>query len=380
MRSRAFDLAVVGGGVLGLAHALIAAQAGKRVAVIERDIRANGASVRNFGFITVTGQERGESWRLARRTRDIWARTSPMAGIPIEQRGLYLTVRSAEAAAVIEAFLATEMGEGCRLLSGPEFRGMASGFCGPDIKAALFSPHELRVESRIAIPALAAWLKETLGVVFFDETAVYEASPPKLRTSRGSIEAGAVVVCPGDDFATLYPDRIARYGLRRCRLSMLKLADPGVRLPGVVMSDLSLVRYRGYAALPPARALEARLRAELPSAFENGVHLIIAQGADGGLIVGDSHHYETLPAPFAPAVAERDILEEFTRATGRAPPPVIERWTGTYAVADDRTWLLDTPSPGVRLVIVTSGTGASTAFGIAETVIADLLGLPAVAA
>ena len=118
------------------------------------------------------------------------------------------------------------------------------------------------------------------------------------------IEAGAVVVCPGDDFVTLYPDRIAGYGLRKCRLSMLKLADPGFRLPSALMSDLSLTRYRGYAALPEARALEAKLRAEQPAHYENGVHLIVAQGADGGLVVGDSHHYDHLPGPFAPAEAE----------------------------------------------------------------------------
>src|SRR5580700_8446238 len=111
MTSPTFDLAVVGGGVVGLAHAYVAARAGKRVAVVERDARANGASVRNFGFITVTGQERGESWRLARAAR-----------IPTEQPGLYLTARSAEAVAVVEAFLATEMGSGCRLLAVDEFR------------------------------------------------------------------------------------------------------------------------------------------------------------------------------------------------------------------------------------------------------------------
>jgi len=33
-----------------------------------------------------------------------------------------------------------------------------------------------------------------------------------------------------------------------------------------------------------------------------------------------------------------------------------------------------TPEPGVRLVMVTSGTGASTAFAIAEETIADLFG------
>lgn len=375
MSSRIFDLAVIGGGVIGLAHATVAAKAGKRVAVIEKDVRANGASIRNFGFITVTGQERGESWRLARRTRDVWVEIAPKAGVRIEQEGLYLTARSREAIAVIEAFLATEMGEGCQLLSPDAFRKLANGFGAPDLQGVLHSPHEVRVESRDAIRALTAWLREALGVTFFNETVAFDVAPPRLRTSRGIIEAGAVVVCPGDDFATLYADRIAQYRLRKCRLSMLKLADPGVRLPGALMSDLSLVRYRGYAALPEARALEARLRAEQPRHFENGVHLIVAQGADGGLIVGDSHHYDALPGPFAPASAEEDILDEYARATGRGAPAVLERWVGLYASADDRTYLIDKPEDDVRLVIVTSGTGASTGFGIAEKTIGDLFGL-----
>ncbi len=368
-------MAVIGGGVIGLAHAYVAAKAGRRVAVIEKDVRANGASIRNFGFVTVTGQERGDSWRLARRTRDVWAEVALEAGLRIEHQGLYLTARSVEAVAVIEAFLATEMGEGCSLLSPDDFRGVASGLGGSDLRGVLHSPHELRVESRTVIPALTAWLANALGVVFFSETVAFEVTPPRLRTSRGVIEAGAAVVCPGDDFVTLYPDRIASYTLRKCRLSMVKLADPGLRLPGALMSDLSLTRYRGYAALPEAHALEVKLREEQPSHYEHGVHLIVAQSDDGGLIVGDSHHYDHLPGPFAPAAAERDILDEYARATGRDAPPVLERWTGVYAVADDRNYLIDTPEPGVRLVIVTSGTGASTGFGIAERVIGDLFGL-----
>ncbi len=375
MAERVYDLAVIGGGVIGLAHAYMAARAGKRVAVIERDLRANGASIRNFGFITVTGQERGDSWSLARRTRQVWGEVARQANIRVEQEGLYLTARSPEAVGVIEAFLETEMGEGCRLLAPAAFRDLAGGLGGADLLGALHSPHEIRVESRLAIPALAAWLEQALGVTFLYETVAFDAAPPTLRTSRGTVQAGAVVVCPGDDFATLYPDRIAAFGLRKCRLSMLKLADPGLRLPGALMSDLSLTRYRGYAALAPARALEARLRAEQASAYDNGVHLIVAQGADGGLIVGDSHHYEALPGPFAPASAEADILDEYARATGRAAPAVVERWTGIYASSDERTYLIDTPAPDVRLVMVTSGTGASTGFGIAERVIADLFDL-----
>lgn len=370
-----YDLAVVGGGILGLAHAYVAAREGLKVVLIERDGAASGASIRNFGFITVTGQERGTSWQLARRTRDIWADLAPRAAIPVEHEGLYLTARSPEAIAVIEAFLATEMGEGCSLMDAAAFRAASGGLGGADLMGALHSPHEIRVESRFAIPRITAFLAEQMGVTVMAKTAVHEVAPPRLTTSRGVVEAGQVVVCPGDDFNTLYPERIAAYGLTRCRLSMLRLGNPGVRLPGAVMSDLGLVRYRGYGALPEARALEARLRAEVPRLFDNGVHLIVAQGTDGSLIVGDSHHYADVPPPFAPASAEEDILQEYATALGGPVPPVIERWTGTYAVAADRTFLIDTPQENVRLVIVTSGTGASTGFGIAEKVLADLAGL-----
>jgi FAD dependent oxidoreductase TIGR03364 len=371
---KVYDLAVIGGGVIGLAHAITAARRGKRVVLIERERRANGASIRNFGFITVTGQERGQSWALARRTRDVWHDIAPQAGIAVEHRGLYLSVRSPEAIAVIEAFLATEMGEGCAMLSAEAFRAATGGLGSADLCGALYSPHEIRVESRDAIPRLVHWARETLGIDMLTETVAFSSLPPRLETSRGVIEAGQVVVCPGDDFSTLWPDRIAAYGLQRCRLSMLRLADPGMRLPGALMSDLSLTRYTGYAALPEAAALKAKLLAEQPRHYANGVHLIVAQGADGSLIVGDSHHYDDLPGPFAPASAEDDILDEYVRAFGRAAPPVLERWVGTYASANDRTFLVDTPADNVRMVIVTGGTGASTSFGIAEQVLENLMG------
>ena len=125
-----------------------------------------------------------------------------------------------------------------------------------------------------------------------------------------------MVVCPGDDFVTLIRTGSPDTACACAGLSMLKLADPGLRFPSALMSDLSLTRYRGYAALP--RLLEAKLRREQPEHYEHGVHLIVAQGGDGGLIVGDSHHYDHLPAPFAPAEAEACILDEPGRL---APPP-----------------------------------------------------------
>ena len=146
-----FDLAVIGAGVVGLAHALAAARAGLKVVVIERDLRANGASIRNFGFITVTGQAAGEVWPVARRARDIWADIAPRAGIAIEHQGLILTLRRPESLAVAEAFLATDMGEGCELLDAAELKRRYPRIASADALGALISPHELRVESARAI-------------------------------------------------------------------------------------------------------------------------------------------------------------------------------------------------------------------------------------
>lgn len=68
-----FDLAVVGAGIVGLAHALAAAKRGKRVVVIERDSRSNSASIRYSGFVTVTGQQAGACWQRTMRSREVWA-------------------------------------------------------------------------------------------------------------------------------------------------------------------------------------------------------------------------------------------------------------------------------------------------------------------
>ena len=369
-----FDLAVVGAGIVGLGCALAAAKLGKRVVVIDRDAQANGASVRNFGFITVSGQERGAMWGRAMRSRDVWAEVAAEASIPIHHRGLLLTARRPESVAVMDAFLQTEMGQGCRLLDANELRRDHAALTAPGALAALWSPHELRVESREAIPALAAWLTARYGVTFLRETAVLGVETSKVTITNGLVEAEAVAVCPGDDLFSLFPARIAEYGVTRCKLQMLRLADPGFRWPGGVMSDLGLARYAGYAALPEAEALRMRLKAEQPDHLANGVHLIVVQSADGSLVVGDSHHYATTPDPFAHEAVDQLILDEFEAALGFSPPPVMERWTGTYASAAGHTVVIDTPAAGVRLVMVTTGAGASTGFAIGEDVVADLFG------
>ena len=225
MASDSFDLAVVGAGIVGLAHALAAARLGKRVVVIDRDARANGASVRNFGFVTVTGQQRGDCWRRARRSRDVWAEVAPLAGIRVEQRGLLMAARRPEARAVLEAFLATEMGEGCELLAPARGQGAL-----PDARGRRRSPAPCGARTNCgsncatAIPALAAWLEEAHGVTFLRRTQVRAVEPPRLETTTRHRAGRDLRRLPGRRLPRPVPRAPAAYGLTRCKLHMLRVA------------------------------------------------------------------------------------------------------------------------------------------------------------
>jgi FAD dependent oxidoreductase TIGR03364 len=372
-RMPTFDLAVAGAGIVGLAHALAAARRGLRVAVLERDARATSASLRNFGFVTVTGQSEGETRDRALRSREVWEEVAAGAGIAVHQRGAMIAALRTEAMEVLSQFAGTAMGAECTLLDAAQAARRLPR-ASAAVKGALWSPHEIRIEPREAIPALARWLAEHHDVTFVWTSEVRGIEGRMVRHSAGTLEAGAVVVAPGAGIAAFAPELARRVRLRQCKLQMLRLASPGFMLPGALLSDLSLVRYGGFAAQPAARALQAELEVECAAELANGVHLIVAQASDGTLVVGDSHHYADAQDPFASAAVDHLMLEQLGKVLAIPVPRVLERWTGYYPVADVSPLLTEEIAPRVRLVSVTSGTGMSTAFAIGEETIDQLFG------
>lgn len=367
-----FDLLVVGAGIVGLAHAWMAARQGQRVAVVDRHHRCVGASIRNFGFVTVTGQGAGETWRRARRSRDVWAELAPQAGIQVVHKGLWLLAQRPAAMAVAEAFASTYMGAECTLHSAAQAAELAPELRTDGAAGALYSPHELRVESREAVPQFAAWLAQAHGVQFFWGEEVTHVATPFVQTAQRALQAERVVICPGTELTGVAGPHLQQHGLRLTRLQMLRVRpEPGFRLHAAVMSDLSLVRYAGYAALPEAAPLLAQLREEVPESLDDGIHLIAVQSADGTLVVGDSHHDHATPDPFGSEAVDRRILQHLRETLQLGQCERVERWVGYYPTGAGRDCVIEAPNAATRVVVVSSGTGASTAFGIAEDVFAN---------
>lgn len=366
----AFDLAVAGAGIVGLAHALAAARRGLKVALVERDPHARRSSVQNFGFVTLAGQAEGVTRGRVQRSLVTWREVAEAAGIEVHQRGALIVARRAEALAVLEEYAGTPSGSSCELLDAAALRArLPSG--SPRLVGALASRDELRVEAREAIPAILRWLEAEHGVVVHRGRAATGIEANGLATDAGLVEAGAVVVAPGSNVAAFAPALAARTHAHDCRLQMLRLrAGGGVRLPGVVMGDQSVLRYEGFASLPAAAALRVRVAAEQPRHVAAGVHVIVAQSSDGSFVVGDSHRYDGEPA----AEDEALILEELRHLLTLPDLEVVERWTGVYPVADAKPLLVDAPAPNARVIAVTNGLGMSTAFAIGEETIAELFG------
>ena len=115
-------LCIVGGGIMGLAHAWLAAENGWRATVFERGRIAEGASIRNFGMVWPVGQPPGQPLATALASRRRWLTLAAEAGIRADPVGSIHIARQEDEWAVLREFAeqGLELGYEVGLLSADE--------------------------------------------------------------------------------------------------------------------------------------------------------------------------------------------------------------------------------------------------------------------
>lgn len=361
------DLVVVGGGVVGLGHAIEAQERGWRVAVVERDDWAVGASVRNFGHACVTAQA-GVGRARAERARARWLDLAGRAGFWAREAGTVVVARADDELAVLRELAASEAGDGVEILTSDEVRDRVPT-AAPDIVGGAVFARDLRVDPRAAVRAIGRWLADQPGVQFRTGESVQRVEPGLVVTSRGSLRTQRTVVCVGHDVDRFFPDLAAAHRVRRCALQMLRVAAPtGMCIGPAVLTGLSLLRYAAFAACPSLPTVRARLEREQPAAIAADVNLMLTQLPDGDILLGDTHTRDTTLEPFASEAWFDLLLAEGSRLLGAPRLAVRERWIGVYASAPEE-FLVAEPLPGVTVACVTTGIGMTTGFGLAADVV-----------
>ncbi len=357
------SVAIVGAGVLGLAHAYAYAKRGYRVSVHERSPRASGASIRNFGMLWPIGQPSGKMAEIAMLSRELWLEVLGESGLPYFAEGsLHLVYREDEEA-VAREFAQAEPGRASWIETG-EVMARSGAARREGLRGALYSPHEVIVDPTLTIRSLPEFLGRKFGVEFHFATAV---------RSVDELRADEVVICSGDDFETLYPERFQDSGLTRVKLQMMRTGPQpeGWKMGPALAAGLTLQFYSSFQICPSLPALKERIAREMPEYNRWGIHVMASTNANGAVTIGDSHEYGLEVSIFNRDEVDELILRYLDTFARFPHPKIEERWYGVYAKHPGMPYFTLEPERGVRIVTGTSGSGMTLSFGLAETLTAE---------
>lgn len=362
-----YDVAVIGSGIVGLAHAWMAVRRGHRVLLLERTSVPQGATIRNFGMIWPVGQPAGELHAIALRSRELWLELAAEQVLEVETCGSIHVAHRADELAVLEEFVSLGSHR-VKMLTADEVTRRCPLIAAQGLLGGMLSDSELRVDPRVAASRIAAWLAEQPSVTVAFNTAIAQAADHRIQSTDGrQWEAEQIIICSGSDLQTLYPGTLQSAGLRLCKLQMLRAelgAAAGQMLPHIA-SGLTLRHYTSFQPCPSLEGLKQRVASETPELDRYGIHVMASAFPDGRVILGDSHEYDHEISPFDKPVIDELMIRELRKILQLSDWTITQRWHGMYAKHDSLPVFEACLGGGVRVFVGTGGAGMTMSFGLA---------------
>lgn len=366
-----YDVAVVGGGVVGLSHAWMAAARGNRVVLFERSELASGASVRNFGMVWPIGQPAGEFLALALKSRELWLQVGQQAGIWVNPCGSLHVAHRSDELEVLEEFVDSAPGTGVdvELLNAEETLRRSPGVNPDGLLGAMWSSSELCINPRTAIATLPKWLQQAHGVDLRYGTTVTDVDGSEVRTADGSrFVADKVLICSGIDFHTLFPQSFLDAGLQICKLQMMQTGPQANqwRIGPHLASGLTLRHYSSFEKCSALAALKKRVADETPELDRYGIHVMASQNELGQVTLGDSHQYGDEVTPFDESTIDSLMIRELKRQFVLPNWHIERRWNGIYSKHPTKSMVQIQPQENVCICVGPGGAGMTLSLGYAD--------------
>lgn len=373
-----FDDAIVGAGIVGLAHAYELAKRGRRVVVFERSRRALGASIRNFGMLWPIGRPAGKSRELALESLAIWREVLQSSDIWRNESGSIHVARHEDEAHVLREFAeqANRNSFACRWLEPDAVVARSPRVRRAGLVGGLYSPNEICVDPRRVVAELPQKLAQNFAVTFVFGAEIVAVEPPRVRTADGTeYQANNIIVCSGSDINRLFPNAFAGLGLVPCKLQMMRTEPIGEPLGAMLAAGLTLNHYEGFAACPSLPRVVKRLNREFPRHVALGIHVLVSQTPEGELTIGDSHEYGAAIDPFDKTEIDDLILNYLKLFFESSDLKIASRWHGVYLKHPSADYAVARPAEGAIAVNGLGGAGMTLSFGIAARTARRILGL-----
>jgi len=352
--SQSFDVVIAGGGIVGSACALACAQAGLRVALVERDMLGSGATAAGMGHIVVMDDSEAQ-FALTRRSQLLWQALS--TDLPA----------SAEYQSPGTIWVASDEEE---LAEAPRKQNWLA---------------ELRVPGRLLssreLAALEPNLRKGLagGLLVIEDAVVY---PPvvALHLARQAQDLGATIMVGRSVKQMANGEAVLDDGtrLRANRLVNALGAEAARCTPGIAVKKRKghLAITDRYAGFLSHQLVELGYLKSAHSVSADSVAFNVQPRQTGQILIGSSRQYGNEES----AVDQAMLTAMLQRATLYLPSlgslSVLRVWTGFRAATPDKLPLIG-PLPGdATLWLATGheGLGITTALATAELLVSHFTG------
>jgi len=362
------SVVVVGGGVIGTMHAVLAIKAGYSVTHIERDQVPQSASVRNFGLVWVSGREAGAELDIALRARQLWEEIGADAEIGFRaQHSITIAQDEAEFAVMHEAAdMSDAEKRGFKLLSREEILLLEPTLQGKYL-GGLLCTQDAAVEPSMLLGGLRnflakhpryTWLPNFEVVDFYhDETGNHVTD-----IVGNKVSGDLMVICPGAAHKGFLTEFFEGAALRKVHLQMGATAPTRQPIKHSIADGDSMRYY------PAFKDLSLHTLAPQPEiAAVNKMQLLMVQRLDGTFTIGDTHDYIE---PFNHEIQEapyEHLMGVMSAIFGGNVPPIVRRWDGVYSQSTNSDiYYRKELAPGAVVVTGGGGRGNTISPAIAE--------------
>ena len=355
MSTAAFDVVIVGAGIVGAACANEFAQRGIRVAVIDRDVVGSGATAAGMGHIVVMDDSEAQ-FALTRYSQQLWQalRTELPDDVEYEERGTIWVAADEE-----------EMGEVRRKHSFYAQRGVPTTVLDqqelkrtePNLRDRLAGGLLVGDDAVLYPPCAARFLMERAqrrGAELRLGASIVHFGSGNVRLSDGSEIAGKIIVNAAGAWA---PDLMPGVEIKK-RKGHLLITD---RYPGFLRHQLVELGYLKSAH----------------SVAGDSVAFNVQPRRTGQILIGSSRQYGAEHKEVDHSILARMLRRAQEYMPGLGTMSAVRTWTGFRAATPDKLPLIGPWPEDESLFLATGheGLGITTSLATARILVDQITGV-----
>ena len=290
VKERTYDLAVIGSGMLGVAHAFEAAIRGLSVIVIDEEKSALANEPK-------TPQEDRLIWPIgqpshlldrAMYTRERLIKLAYTIDFPILKTGSLHLAYQEDELNVLEEFMATttRLAYQCKMLTPEETIEQSQVVRPIGLEGAMYSSTECSLNLAEAIKKITTYLQKELSVQFIYGATIKHISEPYIYSNTHQWKAERIIVCSEKSSEKLFPQLFQERRKKIIHQTTLSIPQtPNFELGPNIAAGLAILNSPSFAHCVSLQALQDRVEKEYKSYFATGLHSFFTQVKKGKCLI-----------------------------------------------------------------------------------------------